>query len=201
MGRLDPDSQDALELLSTWRDQPGMLGIRMLLNTDRTRAFVYEPQYEWFWSTCQQYRIPLMLFAPSAASLLETVSKKYPELRIIADHAARHPRGAKDEAAWSDIDALLALAARPNVAVKVSSLPSFSTAPYPFPVLHRPIKAIYDAFGAERMIWGSDATRLTCPYKDNIRLFTEALDFLSSDDIGWIMGKSARRWCDWPSSP
>ena len=91
---------------------------------------------------------------------------------------------------------LLALAKYPNVAVKVSSLPSFSTQPFPFPNLHRHIRAIYDAFGSQRMIWGSDVTRLTCRYDENIRLFSDALDFLSDEDKEWIFWRSLSEWCD-----
>lgn len=199
MGRLDPHAPDARQQLRGWRDRPGMLGIRLLLNTDQTREYVTEPDYDWFWSQCQEDRIPLMCFTPGNAALLGRIAERYPDLQIIADHAARNPRGAKDEAAWEDIDALLGLGRFRNVAVKVSSLPCFSTDPFPFPVLHAPIRAIYDAFGADRMIWGSDATRLEHPYKDNVRLFTEALDFLSTADVEWIMGKSVRRWCNWPA--
>jgi hypothetical protein len=46
------------------------------------------------------------------------------------------------------------------------------------------------------MIWGSDVTRLTSSYDENIRLFSEALDFLNADDKEWIFWRSISRWCD-----
>ena len=79
--------------------------------------------------------------------------------------------------------------------MKVSSLPAFSTQAYPFPNLHPHIRAIHDAFGAERMIWGSDVTRLGCTYDENVRLFSEALDFLSDEDKEWIFWRSVTKWC------
>ena len=48
------------------------------------------------------------------------------------------------------------------------------------------------------MMWGSDATRLYWPYEDNIRLFTEALPFLSDHDREWIFARSIAKWCDVP---
>ena len=82
--------------------------------------------------------------------------------------------------------------------MKVSSLPCFSTEPYPFSNLHPHIHKIYDTFGPQRMLWGSDVTRLRSTYVENVRLFTEALDFVSTEDKEWIMGRAAAACCDWP---
>lgn len=100
-------------------------------------------------------------------------------------------------AAWADADQLYSLARYENVAVKVSSLPSFTTSVFPFTQLHGHIKRIYDTFGPKRMLWGSDVTRLDSTYDENIRLFTEALDFLSAEDKEWVMGRAAAYCCDW----
>jgi predicted TIM-barrel fold metal-dependent hydrolase len=63
--------------------------------------------------------------------------------------------------------------------------------------LHKPIREIYDHFGPQRMLWGSDVTRLDWGYADNLRLFTEALEFLSTDDREWILSRAAAKHCDW----
>lgn len=47
------------------------------------------------------------------------------------------------------------------------------------------------------MMWGSDVTRLTCTYDENVRLFTEAVDFLSSEDKEWIMWRALNKALDW----
>ena len=56
----------------------------------------------------------------------------------------------RDDAAFADLPALLALARHPNVAVKASALPCYSTEPYPFPRLHPYIRRVFDAFGPRR---------------------------------------------------
>jgi predicted TIM-barrel fold metal-dependent hydrolase len=198
MGRFDPLQQDGPARLRELLAKPGVLGLRMMLNTPALAGMIEDPAVAWFWSQCEAASVPLMCFTPANVKALEPLAAHHPHLRIIVDHSGRNPRGAKDGAAWEDLSELLALARYPNVAVKVSSLPSFSSAPYPFEVLHMPIRAMYDSFGAARLLWGSDVTRLTCPYRDNVRLFTEALDFLSKEDRAWIMGKSATTWCKWP---
>jgi predicted TIM-barrel fold metal-dependent hydrolase len=53
------------------------------------------------------------------------------------------------------------MAKRPNVAVKASALPSYSSEPYPYRGLHAHIRRVYDAFGPQQMFWGTDFTRLS----------------------------------------
>ncbi len=92
---------------------------------------------------------------------------------------------------------MLALARYPNVAAKISALPCYSSEPYPFRRLHPHIRRVYEAFGPARMLWGTDYSRLPCPYAEAVRLFTEALDFLSAGDRAWIMGRATAEWIGW----
>jgi DNA transposition AAA+ family ATPase len=43
------------------------------------------------------------------------------------------------------------------------------------------------------MLWGTDYSRLTVPYREAVRLFTDGLDSLSKDDREWILGRALRR--------
>lgn len=196
MGRIDHKAPDARRQLDGWREIPGMAGIRLTVTDLSSRALFTDRDHEWFWSGCEANNLPVMCYAPEAVGLIGPVAERHPKLRLIVDHAGRAARGPKDAAAWYDIADLLSLAGFSNVAVKVSSLPSFSTEAFPFPNLHVHIRSIYDAFGPHRMIWGSDVTRLTSTYDENIRLFSEALDFLDARDKEWIFSRSIADWCD-----
>jgi predicted TIM-barrel fold metal-dependent hydrolase len=196
MGRYDHDAPDARDQLDTWRDAPGMVGMRVTLHNEAAERLFKGRDFYWFWERCEAIDMPLMCYVPRNIPVLAEIAQRHPRLRLIADHCARFAQGPKDEAAWVDIAELLKMAKLPNVAVKVSSLPSFSTQPFPFPNLHPHIRAIYDGFGASRMIWGSDVTRLTCTYEENIELFSRALDFLSEDEKEWIFSRTLAKWCD-----
>jgi predicted TIM-barrel fold metal-dependent hydrolase len=197
MGRFDIQWPDAKERLRTWRQaHPGMLGVRVFLMGDPWMSLL-EPEQDWFWQIAEETQLPVMSMIPGNTAGYGPILEKHPDLRLIVDHAGRHPRGAKDDAAWADAGQLHALARFKNVSVKVSSLPCFSTQNYPFPNLHPHIKALYDHFGPQRLHWGSDVTRLTCTYAANLGLFTKALDFLSAEDKEWIMGRALARACDW----
>jgi hypothetical protein len=85
-----------------------------------------------------------------------------------------------------------------NVAVKASCLPFYTTQAYPFPNLHDHICSAYDAFGPQRLFWGTDLSRLPCSYREGLTLFTEELPWLSLTDKEWIMGRAFCDWFDWP---
>ena len=104
---------------------------------------------------------------------------------------------AKDDDAFVNISQLLALAKHANVAIKVSAAPGYSSEPYPFRNIHPHLRAIYDAFGPERMLWGTDITRMPCTWRQCITLFTEELPWLSESDKALIRGRSLCRWIGW----
>jgi predicted TIM-barrel fold metal-dependent hydrolase len=105
----------------------------------------------------------------------------------ITTRREREPRGTKPAAAR-----ICALARYPNVYVKVSALPCFSTEPYPFRNLRGALAHIIKAFGPRRAFWGSDITRVPkrVGYPQVVTHFTEELDLLSRDDLEWLMGRA-----------
>jgi predicted TIM-barrel fold metal-dependent hydrolase len=193
MGRFPLESPAEAHLLSAWRDQPGMLGVRITLHRAPWREAFDAGELEWFWREAERASLPLMVYAPRRARSLGAIATRHPDLPIVVDHLAI-PLDAVGEAAFGELGDLLALAAHPNVAVKASALPCHSRERYPFRDLHEPVRRVFDAFGPARILWGTDYSRLPCSYEHAIRLFTEALDFLSADDRAEIMGGAATQW-------
>ena len=127
---------------------------------------------------------------------MDRIAGRHPGLKIVLDHLGL-TIDKKDDAAFATLDRLLGLAKRPNVAVKASALPCYTTDRYPFRRLEPQIRRVYDAFGPKRMFWGSDLSRLPCTYREAISLFTEEIPWLSAEDKEWIMGRGISEWLDW----
>ncbi|MGZ5095467.1 MAG: hypothetical protein ACXWCY_27000 [Burkholderiales bacterium] len=53
---------------------------------------------------------------------------------------------------------------------------------------------IWVANTPERMMWGSDLSRLRGSYRERVTMFTKEMDWLSSKDLEWIM---RRALCEW----
>jgi predicted TIM-barrel fold metal-dependent hydrolase len=189
MGRLALDAPDVREQIARWRDQPGMLGFRFtFFKPDETF------REDWIWGVAEKARLPIMLLAQAShLAILDDVAAKHPDLRLAIDHMGV-PGGKKDADAFAHLDKLCALAKRPNIAIKVSCLPFFTTDAYPYRALHPQVRRIYDAFGPHRMFWGSDLSRLPCSYREAVTAFTEEMPWLSAPDKELIMGRAL---CDW----
>jgi predicted TIM-barrel fold metal-dependent hydrolase len=196
MGRFDPTAPDARGRLERWRDQPGMLGIRLTFHLPFWSGWLADGTLDWFWPAAEGAGLPLMIFVPGHVPHVGPIAARHPRLRLILDHLARWGEK-KDDQAFADIDEVLALARQPNVAVKVSALPCYSSEAYPFPGLTRHLRRVYDAFGPRRMLWGTDYSRLPVPYRDAVRHMRDGIDFLTGDDREWIMGRACAEWVGW----
>jgi len=198
MGKINPALPESRGALASWRDQPGMLGLRF--NFKKNMARLSDPGYMgWLWAEAEAANVPVYVGVDHpAVKLVDAVAERHPHLRIILDHLAL-AGGIKDEEAFRNLDMLLAIAKRPNVAVKVSALPGYTTAPYPYLNLHDHVRRVYDAFGPQRMFWGSDLTRLKCSYRQCVTMFTEEMPWLTTNDLELIMGRALCDWLDWPA--
>ncbi len=196
MGKINPATQPR-GTLADWRNEPGMLGLRF--NFKKNMEKLLNPEHMgWVWAEAEAAGIPMYVGVEhSAVKLVDAVAERHPQLRIILDHLAL-ASGAKDDAAFRDLDLLLAIAKRPNVAVKISALPGYTTATYPCRNLHPYVQRVYDAFGPGRMFWGSDLTRLKCSYRQCVTMFTEEMPWLTTGDLEQIMGRALCEWIGWP---
>jgi L-fuconolactonase len=197
MGRFDPAAQSSRKLIKTWRSQPGMLGLRFTFHWPLLQPLLTEGKLDWMWPEAEQAGVPIMMTCPTPIMyIIDGIAERYPGLKLVVDHMGI-PMGAKDEMAFREIDKLLALARRPNIAVKATSLPCYSTDVYPYRNLHPYIRLVYDAFGPKRMFWGTDLSRLIGTYREAVTMFTEELQWLTTEDKEWIMGRGVQEWIGW----
>jgi L-fuconolactonase len=200
MGRLVLDVRENRRLVDTWMDIPGMRGMRLNLRTAQGRDWLRNGELDWFWPAAERNGIPLMIHATGFLREVHLVARRHPGLKICIDHFALHRESDREFLLPSTaVDALCVLADCRNVSVKASALPYFSAQPYPFADLHGFISKVVHAFGARRVFWGTDITRRTCSYTEAIKLFTDALPWLSVADQQQIMGRAICEWLDWRS--
>jgi len=200
MGRVALAGGGGRHALSGWKNQPGMLGVRLTFHRDDDRPWLTDGTADWFWDEAEANDVPVMVHAPERLPVIAAIAARHPTLRIIVDHMG-FARETMDDAAAAGADRMSALAAHANVHVKVSALPCYSTAPYPFANLHQPLRRVIAAFGSRRCFWGSDITRVpkTCSYRQTVTHFTEELDFLTPSDLEWIMGRGLAECLGWPA--
>lgn len=198
MGRFPLTDPAAAPRLASWREQRGMLGVRLTLHRDPWRGAFQRGELDWFFSAAADIALPVMLYPPGLCDRLGIVAERHPRVRLIVDHLAI-PVGATGPDAFAGLPGLLALARFPNVAVKASALPCHSGLGFPFDDVHEPLLRVFDAFGPSRMFWGSDWTRLSCTYQENMALFADRLPGLAEADVRAVMGEGLLDWLGWPA--
>ena len=196
LGNFPLDQESSRDLVNSWNSQTGMLGLRFALNQPHQSTWPTDGTMDWLWPAADGAGLPVGLAAANFMPVVANVAEQYPNLKLIVDHMGRGS-GLVDDAAWEPLPQLLDLAKFPNVAVKASGAPSYSSQSYPYPNIHDHLHRIYDAFGPDRMFWGTDITRMPCTWKECVSLFTEELSWLTEDDKELIMGRALCKWVGW----
>ena len=196
MGRLNPTLPDSRGKIAGWKKQPGMLGLRFVFHRSPLKELLTEGHTDWLWGEAEKHGVPVYLLVDhSLVHVIDGIAERHPGLRIVMDHSGLVD--GKDREAFKDFGKLLAIAKRPNVATKVSCFPFFTTDQYPFRFLHPYLRQAFDAFGPKRTFWGTDLSRLPCPYKQAVTLFTEELPWLKGKDLEYVMGRGVCEWLGW----
>src|SRR5690606_27703924 len=101
----------------------------------------------------------------------------HPETRFVLDHLATfQPRSRPVPAdIWAGLPKIIDLAQRPNAVIKVSGACTMSREPYPYPDIWDPLRRVFDAWGFERCLWGTDWTRTFAlvNYEQGVKPFLE----------------------------
>jgi predicted TIM-barrel fold metal-dependent hydrolase len=196
MGQFPAGDRDNAKRLPGWRNQPGMVGLRwVFLYGDQPRQ-LHDGAFDWIWPLLEKEGIPVALLGGMYLPKFRQIAEAHPKLTMIIDHCGLKS-GAKDAAALEHLDEVVALAKLPNVAMKATGAPGYSTQPYPFRNLHDPLHRLFDAFGADRFFWGTDITRMPCTYRQCVTFFTEELPWLKGEDLEKVMGRALTRWIGW----
>jgi len=200
MGRIPLANPQSAELLPKWREQPGMLGVRLTFLGPAAK-WLSDGTADWFWPAAEKAGLPVMFLAPGKGADMVRVAERHPQLQLIVDHMGM---SLSDEAIRAGnfqgaIDDTLLLARFPNVSLKLSSAPTYSKEPYPYRDINPHIKRLFDAFGPQRCYWGTDITNAfnKATYGQRISHFTEELPFLSEQDKDWIMGRAILARLGW----
>ena len=130
---------------------------------------------------------------------------RHPNTRFIIDHIGlvqpRVPPAPPQP--WAELPKILDLARRPNLVIKISGACTLSQQPYPFPDIWDPLARIFDAWGFDRCLWGTDWTRAfaVVNFEQAVTPFLET-DRLSTTERAMLMGGACAKAYNWsPRKP
>jgi predicted TIM-barrel fold metal-dependent hydrolase len=148
-----------------------------------------------FWRLATEKRMAICaLIDPEAIPSLDRMCTLNPETTVVIDHMARI--GADGNIKAKDVRSLCRLARHAGMHVKISAFYALGKKRYPYTDLVPMIHSLYDAYGAGRLMWGSDSPfQVEAPhsYAGSLELVRDRLDFLTPEDAERLLRKSAEK--------
>jgi len=191
LGNFPLDKPENRKVVDTWKQRPGMLGLRFALLAPHQQTWLTDGTMDWLWPAAERAGLPVALIGGNFVQAMGKIAERHPGLKLIVDHFGR------PDPAWTNLSEVVALAKFPNIALKATGAPSYSSEPYPYRNIHANIRRLYDAFGPSRMFWGTDITRMPCSWRQCVTMFTEELPWLKGRDLELVMGRAVCDWLGW----
>ncbi len=191
---VNPTTPGAEDRLDYWVRERGCRGLRLRPRFPAEAAIFGDPATFPLWERARDLRIPINILANvEHLTTVGALAAYFPDVSIIIDHMA-HPAPAAGVDS-PDFQCLLDLAQHPNVYVKPTGYYYYSQERYPYADCHPLFRALYDRFGAARLIWGSDFPHvlLKTGYRRSLLMQQRVYSFLSQSDLDMIMGGNAAR--------
>ena len=198
MGRIALDDPQTALRFPRWKEQLGVVGIRLNIAGEQAK-WLTDGTADWFWPAAEKANIPVMFLTTGQTTLFGPIAERHPQLNLIIDHMGVASAALRTHGLANLIGQSAALARYPNVSVKLSSSPLFSSEPYPFRDMTPHIQRLFEAYGPQRSYWGTDITNslAKATYRQRITQFTEELPFLSEEDKNWVMGRAIMERLGW----
>lgn len=195
---VDPRKPDAAERLTYWVKDRGCRGLRLRPKVAAEEQCFGDPSTFPLWQEAERRQIAINVLCNfEHLGAVAKLAQRFPAVPIVIDHLA-HPPLPMPIAALAP---LLNLAQFPRVYAKVSGYYYFSAEEYPHRDGVEVVRAVYDRFGAERMLWGSDFPHVTLRmgYGAALAMVEEAFTWLSADERQCILSQNALRLY-WPDN-
>jgi predicted TIM-barrel fold metal-dependent hydrolase len=196
---VDPDDPAVADVVADWKQAPGAVGVRVFLLREAQRQR-NAAGLDRILRAAANHDLPVNILCWGNLGEGAALIDRHPDTRFIVDHLglAQPLRPPAPPAPWADLPAVLELAKRPNAVIKISGACTLAQAPYPFPDIWDPLARVFDAWGLERCLWGTDWTRAfaVVNYEQAVAPFLTT-GRLSADERAMLMGGACARAYGW----
>ena len=196
---VDPDDPAVADVIADWKKTPGAVGVRIMLTKEQGRAPT-DPGLDRILRAALRHGFPVNVLCWANLDAGTALIDRHPEVRFIIDHLGimqpRTPPAPPQP--WTDLPKVLDLAKRPNVVIKVSGACTLSREPYPFADIWDPLARVFDAWGFDRCLWGTDWTRAfaVVNYEQAVEPFRRT-ERLSESERAMLMGGACAKAYGW----
>ena len=196
---VDPSDPAVAEVIATWKQTPGTVGIRIMM-TREWAGDKSDPGLDLILRESVRHDFPVNLLCWDNLDAGMALIARHPDARFIIDHLGilqpqTPPAPPKP---WAELSKVLELASRQNTVIKISGACTLSNMGYPFPDIWDPLARVFDAWGLDRCLWGTDWTRAfaVVDYEQAVEPF-RLTDRLTESERATLMGGACARAYGW----
>ena len=194
----DPQSKTVADEIAEWAATPGVVGARVMLAREPFQAD--DPGLNRIFAAAAQAGIPVNVACSGKLPLLRELARRNPHTQVVIDHVglAQPQEPPAPPEPFADLANVVSLAALDNVAIKISGACTLSHQPFPYPDIWEPLGKVFDAFGFDRCLWGTDWTRAVklLTYEQGVEAF-RVTDQLSDSERSALMGGTLAKIYNW----
>jgi L-fuconolactonase len=190
---IDAAAPDAPDTLREMVQERGMSGVRMFTQNDP--SWIDQDVAQPFWREAARLEVPVnVALHHSGLSNLASAAEQNPDVRILLDHLANSVLN--DGPPYAGARSLFDLARYPNLWLKFSTY-NLHAAQEGASTGQQFFGHLVEAFGANRIMWGSNfpaswGADPANPYRELVDLARSELSFLDEEQRGWLLGGTAR---------
>jgi predicted TIM-barrel fold metal-dependent hydrolase len=199
---VDPNDPKVADTIADWAKTDGTVAIRIMMGPD-VSTDAADPGINRVLAAAAKHDLPVNLMCRGRLEQVGQMAARHPDTTLVIDHLGleqpfKPPPPAKP---WIELPKLLALAPHKNIVVKISGACTLSHQKFPYKDIWDPLCRIFDTFGLERCMWGTDWTRATAllTYKEGVDSF-RVTDRLSDSDRAVLMGGTLQKVYGWAPS-
>jgi predicted TIM-barrel fold metal-dependent hydrolase len=196
---VDSTDEGVAETIAAWAATPGTVGVRIMLNRELTDDAA-DPGLNRVLAAAARHSLPVNLLAWGRLEQARGLGARNPDTQLVIDHLGLQQPFLPPPPAqpFAELPQVLALAELPNVAIKITGAGTLSRQPFPYPDIWDPLARIFEAFGLERCLWGTDWTRAVAllTYQQGVEAF-RVTDRLSDTERATLMGGALTRIYRW----
>ena len=196
---VDPNDPKVGDTIAEWAKMDGTVAIRIMMN-DEVSKDPADAGINRVLSEAAKHDLPVNLLCWERLEQVAELAKRNPDTQLVIDHIGlQQPMvPPAPSQSWAQLPKLLALAPHRNIVVKISGGCTLSHEKFPYKDIRAPLGRIFDAFGLDRCMWGTDWTRAVklLTYKEGVDAF-RASDWLSASDRETMMGGTLSKVYGW----
>jgi L-fuconolactonase len=196
---VDPSDPSVAETIADWAAAKGTVGVRIMMR-EGVSTDAADPGLNRVLAAGARHGLPVNILCWGRLEQAAQLAARNPNTQVVIDHIGlQQPFEPPAPASpWADVPKLLGLAAHKNITVKISGACTLSHEPFPYNDIWDPLGRIFDAFGFDRCMWGTDWTRATglLTYQQGVEAF-RVTDRLSDNDRATLMGETLKRIYKW----